>query len=380
MMINAIGDLHKPKKMHKQIAYFISPHGFGHAARASAVMTALREMDPGFHFEIFTTVPKWFFEESVENGFTYHSLLTDIGLVQKTSLCANLPETVVQLDRFLPFEDRVVETSADQIIRSNASLIICDIAPLGIAVAQKAGVPSMLVENFTWDWVYDEYVETHKGLKPYMAYTGALFRRADYHVQTMPVCLPGAVDLTVPPVSRRPRTRRSETRQKLGIPENAKLLIITMGGIPEDHGFMESLSLPENLYLLIPGAGPSLKIRDHQIRLPHRSEFFHPDLITSADAVIGKVGYSTLAEIYHAGVPFGFIKRSNFRESDILAVFIEEQMSGFSIPEAGFHSGQWLTELSRLLNIRRIERKGENGAIQIARFVQNLLEKKTSSL
>ena len=362
--------------MNKQIAYFISPHGFGHASRASAVMTALREMDPDVHFEIFTTVPKWFFEESVGEGFSYHPLLTDIGLVQKTSLCADLPETVVQLDRFLPFEDRVVEALADPIIRSNVSLVICDIAPLGIAVAQKAGVPSMLVENFTWDWVYDEYVETHKGLKPHMAYLGALFRQADYHVKTEPVCFPGSAEFTVPPVSRRPRTRGNETRQKLGIPEDAKLLIITMGGIPEDHGFMGTLNLPGDIYLLMPGADSPPQIRDQQIRLPHQSEFFHPDLIAASDAVIGKVGYSTLAEIYHAGIPFGFIKRSDFRESDILALFIEEQMNGFSIPEADFHSGQWLSEASRLLNMPRMERQGENGAIKIARFVRNLVGKK----
>lgn len=29
---------------------------------------------------------------------------------------------------------------------------------MGIVVAQKARVPSVLIENFTWDWVYENYV------------------------------------------------------------------------------------------------------------------------------------------------------------------------------------------------------------------------------
>ena len=63
------------------IAYFISPHGYGHAARACAVMAAMHELNPSIRFEIFTTIPQWFFDQSIPGTFTYHNLLTDIGLV-----------------------------------------------------------------------------------------------------------------------------------------------------------------------------------------------------------------------------------------------------------------------------------------------------------
>jgi hypothetical protein len=39
------------------IAYFISPHGFGHASRAAAVMEALYKIESSIRFEIFTTTP-----------------------------------------------------------------------------------------------------------------------------------------------------------------------------------------------------------------------------------------------------------------------------------------------------------------------------------
>ncbi len=84
-----------------RIAYFISPHGFGHAARASGVMAALHEIDPSITFEIFTTIPKWFFQDSISGPFTYHSLLTDIGVVQKTPLREDLPKTLQCLNQFL---------------------------------------------------------------------------------------------------------------------------------------------------------------------------------------------------------------------------------------------------------------------------------------
>ena len=48
-----------------RIAYFVTPHGFGHAARAAAVMVALQEIDPAIQFDIFTQVPRWFFQDSL---------------------------------------------------------------------------------------------------------------------------------------------------------------------------------------------------------------------------------------------------------------------------------------------------------------------------
>jgi hypothetical protein len=63
------------------IACFISPHGFGHAARASATIEAVGTRLAPCHFEIFTTVPSWFFADSLSVPFSWHSVTTDIGLV-----------------------------------------------------------------------------------------------------------------------------------------------------------------------------------------------------------------------------------------------------------------------------------------------------------
>lgn len=363
-------------KKPKPIAYFISPHGFGHAARASAVMSAVYEMDPLVHFEIFTTIPSWFFEESLESPHTYHPLMTDIGLVQETPLNADLAGTVERLNRFIPFEDSEISGLAMKIDRLNCELVICDIAPMGIAVAREAGMRSVLVENFTWDWVYQEYTKHHGRLNHHVDYLGRLFSEADYHVQTQPVCSLKPVDLNALPVSRRARSAGDEVRQGLGIPEGAKMVLITMGGVPENYRSLKGLKLPEDLYLVVPGGSNAFRIYDHLITLPHHSKFFHPDLINAADAVVGKVGYSTLAEVYHGGVPFGYIKRAHFRESEILAAYIERHMNGFAIEEENFRTGDWISGVSRLLEMPRIRRKEPNGATQVAEFVYSVLDSK----
>ncbi|MCP5046377.1 MAG: hypothetical protein GY940_04340, partial [bacterium] len=105
----------------------------------------------------------------------------------------------------------------------------------------------------------------------------------------------------------------------------------------------------------------------------HDSDFFHPDLIAASDTVIGKPGYSTVAEVFQSGVPFGYVTRENFRESQVMDSFIKDQMSGFPVPESRFHSGAWLKLLPELLSGQRIERGSLNGADQAANFIAGIL-------
>jgi UDP-N-acetylglucosamine:LPS N-acetylglucosamine transferase len=110
------------------------------------------------------------------------------------------------------------------------------------------------------------------------------------------------------------------------------------------------------------------------VLLPHRSEFFHPDLVYAADAVVGKVGYSTVSEVYAAGIPFGYILREDFREAPALAAYIEQHIPGFQIEQAPFTAGQWLACLPQLLALPRAMRQGPNGADQVAQFVLSLCQ------
>ena len=109
--------------------------------------------------------------------------------------------------------------------------------------------------------------------------------------------------------------------------------MIKIGGIPLQYVFFDKLDLYEDITFIIPGSSDIAQKRHNLVMLPHRSDFFHPDLINASDAVIGKVGYSTLAEVYNSGVPFGYILRPQFPESNSLYEFISKEMKGIKISE-----------------------------------------------
>ncbi len=363
------------KSPDRQIAYFISPHGYGHAARSSAVMEAVHDLDPTVRFEIFTQVPRWFFEDSLHRPFGYHSLLTDIGLVQKSPLVEDLPETVKRLDQLLPFDASQIKDLAELVKQLGCQLILCDIAPMGIAVGREAGIPSVLVENFTWDWIYEEYAKYDARLGRYVTYLGELFDAADYRIQVEPVCQHLDADLTTLPVSRKIRSPRQQIRHRLGLPDQAKAVMITLGGVPWKYTFLEQQASQSNTYFIIPGGTDEQKqIHDNLVLLPHHSDFFHPDLVNASDAVIGKAGYSTVAEVYYAGVPFGYLHRPRFRESQFLTGFAKQHMNGLPISETQFQNGDWLSIAADLLALPRIGHRDARGAQQVARFLFELLD------
>jgi len=357
------------------IAYFISPHGLGHASRASAVMEETHRIMPEIRFEIFTLVPEWFFKSSLHFSFGYHPLLTDIGLVQKTPLIEDMEKTIEKLDGFLPFKpdeiDRLVATIKDL----ECKLIICDISALGIAVAKRAGIPSILIENFTWDWIYEGYEEHLDGLKKHIDYLREIYGFADYHIQTEPICNPyDNTHLKTGPVSRRPRKGPEKVREMLKIPEGKRMVMFTISGDSGRYGSLRENIDADNIYFVIQGVSSMIQRKNNLILLPENTDLFHPDLVNASDLTIGKLGYSTVAEVYHSGVPFGYLTRKRFRESGRLEEFCRREMNCLSIDEEYLHDRGLLTRIFKLLEMPRIKRNQRNGAIDIAEFIINLLK------
>jgi hypothetical protein len=364
-----------PKKIENKrdfmtpIACFISPHGFGHAARAAALMDALARTDLRPVFEIFTTVPDWFFHDSLSAPFHCHRLKTDVGFVQTSPLHEDLEATLAALDRFLPFSDGLISDLAGRLASSECRLVVCDIAPIGIAAAQKAGIPSVLVENFTWDWLYAAYPHLNGRFQGHIDYLGHMFKKADVHIQTEPVCRKSTTDLHAPPISRQLRNHRAHVRKAMSIPDEAPMVILTMGGIEERYGFLERLKSRPDIRFVIPGGAENKRGENNLILLPQRSEYYHPDLINACDALVGKAGYSTIAEAYQAGVPYGYVPRPGFPEMPGLVDFIESRMPSLAISPEGFESGDWIGRIDELLALDRMAGARPNGADMAARFI-----------
>jgi hypothetical protein len=354
------------------LCWFISPHGLGHAARASAIIAGCSSMCPGIHHHLFTTVPRPFFDESLGGVlFDLHDLGCDVGMVQKTPLVEDVDATLralegLQVDGGPGFERVVREVAA-----TGCQLIVSDIAPMGLAVARRLSVPGVLVENFTWDWIYRAYDDPR--LAVFGERLGEIFRSAAVRIQTKPVCQPVQGAHTVAPVSRRSQLERNELRSRLGVAADGRLILLSVGGL--DGGAIgRGVRFPPATILVAPGIGDRIGPGVDPIRIPSMGGPAHPDLVAASDLVIAKLGYSTVAEVYHAGAALAYLRRPRFPESPILEAFVDEHIPSAALPENWFENPSTTEVLGGLLDISRRDGPRPNGAEPAAELILSALQ------
>jgi len=353
-----------------RVAYFVSPHGFGHAARACAVMAEMGRRRPEIQFDVFTEVPMWFFSESLPQGFVYHRLVSDVGLVQLSPLTEDLEATVERLDR-APHDDvETIRKVADRLRRLGSSMVIVDISPLGLEAAAAVSVPSVLVENFTWDWIYRNYPNAPPRLRDHGRRMTEVFAAADLRIQAEPVCEPMSTAVLVPPVARSPCLERSVVRRRLGVPAGESMIVVSMGGVPWDYGGFSSFEHTRGPWIVVPGGSKEgVRSQGRLLLLPFHAEIYHPDLVAASDAVVSKLGYSTVVEAYQAGASLAYITRPRFPESPVLERWAKEQMNSVEIREQALSDVAWLGSVERLLETPRRKPVEENGAEKAAEII-----------
>jgi hypothetical protein len=250
--------------------------------------------------------------------------------------------------------------------------VVCDIAALGIAVAERAGLPSVLIESFSWQWLYEPLYDRAPELERFSGELRHWWRKATVHVQTEPLCWrDDSVETLVDPISRAPRLEREQARLELDIAPDARVVVITMGGYREGMPFLERLQAMSDVVFIVTGASETARYGNLMLFSSHDA-IFMPNLLRAADALVAKLGYGIIAEAWSEGLPFAFVSRRDFREMPPLEAFVRRELLGFEIAPEDFAEGGWIDRVPELLDLPRRPRAG-SGADDVANAVSALL-------
>jgi L-arabinokinase len=213
------------------IVFYISGHGFGHASRTIEVINAILVQRPETRVGVRTSAPRWLFDLTVKGKVTYSTLECDTGVVQVDALTLDEADSIRRAQSF--HSDMVTRAASEtRALRElGAGLIVGDIPPLAFAVGASAGIPSIGLGNFTWDWVYADYPRVR--LAPSLLPT----IRGAYAKASMALRLPMSGGFEsfsnvrdIPFVARHASRSREEVCKALKIPADKPVVLASFGG------------------------------------------------------------------------------------------------------------------------------------------------------
>lgn len=333
------------------IAYYISSHGYGHAARQQAVIKELAKHDCSIHVR--TATPDKFFK----SASSIHHQRYDIGMIQADALHFDIPASLQWMAEFLSEQETLIEQEVAFIHKKNIRLVVSDMPAIVCEIASRAGVPSVVVTHFTWDWVYGHYMDSYPQYQPIVDTLRAQYDKATLALQ-MQIPKPHIFDMfrTVEPVGliyNQPTKSRAEIRAEFDIPDDMPMVLLSMGGHSWGDSNIRSLKhFKDAIFLVMPGAWEQVKDKPERFRpVPMAYDEYH-NLIAAADVLVGKAGGSTVAEVIGHRTPMIYTTqgREQWRETDLLADTLESYGSVQHVSMSDFLAGNWVDLLPEFLS------------------------------
>lgn len=330
-----------------KIRYYISGHGLGHASRSGQIINALRQRHPEIAVEVVSSAHPWFFSGFLDPSVPVRRLSLDLGVLQRDSLVMEEAATLQACRDFLPLRQQLVAAEAATLRTDNVSLVAADIPAPAFAAAAMAGVSSVAISNFSWDWIYAGLAERHPGYEDVVAAIAGDYAQADLLLR-----LPFYGDFPafrriedLPLVARKAKRTATEMRRALGIAEGTKVGLISFGGF----GLREFDSSPlarltDWVFLTESGLGSSAA----NIRVI-AADHYYPDLVAAADVVITKPGYGIVAEAIANDTAVLYTARGDFREQALLVAGLHRYARAREIGNEELRRGKWGQALAALL-------------------------------
>jgi hypothetical protein len=355
----------------KNICFYTSDYGFGHAARDIALIRKIAE-ECGAKIFVKTDLPLDFMRESIPFATAIRQK-NDIGIVFKGGGVV-LDETENVLDQWVDSWDEYILAEKRFCEENKIDLILSDIVPQPFLVADDLGLPSIGISNFTWHYIfYNLFGRT----------SATEMLEGAYRAGDTALVLPfnEKMDLfrrrkEISLVSREITVERCQLRNKFGIKDEDTLIFLGIGRSLDKSLLKDLKEMDLTDVKLLVSSGIELPAGS-SIQIP-ANETETQNYIAMCDLVVSKAGYSTVSEVLRAEIPMFLFRREGYEEDTIITREVEAQGIGKEISERSFLAGDWLEMMEELQSYKEAydsldDRFKEDGAFEVLSAVEEVI-------
>lgn len=339
------------------IAFYVSGHGLGHASRQIEIINAVRRLRPDARIGVRSSAARWLFDLTLSSPVELEAAACDTGVVQIDSLRPDVEASLREAASFVETIDERARHEAGWLSTSGARLVVGDIPPLAFLAARRAGLPSVAIANFTWDWIYAGYATAHAEAAPLAAHLATLYGLADA-AWRLPMWggFEGMASVTdLPLVARRSHRDPTEVRRTLGLPGDERLALVSFGGYGLDGLALTRAAATSGHHIVVVegGAGKPRTTPDRRVHVIAEGDVYgtgyrYEDLVRAVDVVVTKPGYGIIAECAANDTAMLYTSRGWFREYDVLVEALPRYVRAAYIPQDALLQGEWREAIDSL--------------------------------
>lgn len=326
------------------LAAYASGHGFGHATRLCEVLAEVRARAPALRITVVGTVPEHLVRRAVSGPLEVRPVAVDVGLVQRDALEFDEAASAGACVAFEATWAARVDAEVAFLRGRGARAVLGDIPALPFEAAARAGVPSLALGNFSWDWIYRHLSARQPVLSGSAARAAAAYARAGRLLE-----LPFAAGLDAFPVrepiglvARRPRLERGESRRRLGL-DGRPTVLISFGGAGFPCLDRAALETDPGLRWLLPDE----LAEDRLVELG----LTFPDVVCAADVVLTKPGYGIVTDAIGARTRLVYTERGDFPEYQVMVAELPRYLACVHLGNAEVRAGRVASAVRRVLEL-----------------------------
>lgn len=333
----------------------------------------ISELVRHYSVHIKTEIPQEFFTLNLKSPFSYTQTQVDTGCAQKNSIQVNVDQSFHNMKTFYK-DGSACEREADWLSANKIDMVITDIASRPLKAAKRAGIPSVLIANFTWHDIYSHFPGADRQTE-LLDLLRAEYACAD--LQILPQChLQNDVILDkreVGFIAQKGVNVRSELGKALSVSLNDKTLVfIYLGESGKSEVTWKNLDAVEDCLFITRDPLPEQHGTSSNL-FALDGTFLYQDLIASSDIIITKAGYSTLATAFAHEKPVITCSRDHFFEITAVREFFAANRVGQFITNEPFYSGQWADSIKEALEMTVKDKVKLDGEIEILHAIEGFL-------
>jgi len=315
----------------------ISAHGFGHLGQTAPVINRLRQLVPGLQVTLRTAVPESLLRARLAGPWTLNRSESDFGMRMASGLDVDVEASADAYAAVHHNWCNRLRTETRTLGALRPDLVFANIPYLTLAAAASLDVPTVALCSLNWADIYQHYCSHRPEAEDILGTMRSAYAAANRLLQPEP-SMP-MEDLAnrqrIGPIASLGTDHRAALRARLALAATERLVLIATGGVPLSLDLDRWPRLP-GVHWLVP-AEQAVARRDMTALESLGLRF--PDLLTAVDAVIGKPGYGTFAEVACHGAAMLYIRRGDWPEEPYLVDWLQRSARALEIPRATFERG-----------------------------------------